>query len=154
MSEQDVVGKILEELKKTEYGLTLTKDVQSKLSKSIQQIMDVAPAPVSPQVVLEEEKKPPANQDIRSNIRLYITDKPNSKGSNISGYDMIVNADEYPFTSADEVSVFIKALMGNSNDKVYIYTPSGTEQIVQIPPRKIGGNKQSRKRSTRKKGKK
>lgn len=153
MSEKDVAGKILEELQKKEYGLTITKDVQSKLSKSIQQIIDDAPAPV-PSTVAVEEHKPPANQDIRSNIRLYITDNPNSKGSNISGYDMIVNADEYPFTSADEVSVFIKALMGNSNDKVYIYTPSGTAQVVQIPPRKTGGNKQSRKRSTRKKGKK
>ena len=152
MSEKDVAGKILEELQKKEYGLT--KEIQSKLGNSIKKIVDVAPAPVPPPVVVEEEQKPPVNRDMRSNIRLFITDKPNSKGSNISGYDTIVNADEYPFTSADEVSVFIKALMGNSNDKVYIYTPSGTEQVVQIPPEKKGGNKQSRKRSTRKKGKK
>lgn len=152
MSEQDVVNKILDELQKKEYGLT--KDVQSNLGNSIKKIIDVAPTPVPSPVVVEEEQKPPVNRDIRSNIRLFITDKPNSKGSNISGYDTIVNADEYPFTSADEVSVFIKALMGNSNDKVYIYTPPGTEQIVQIPPQKKGGNKQSRKRSTRKKGKK
>jgi hypothetical protein len=151
MSEKDVAGKILEELQKKEYGLT--KEIQSKLGNSIKKIVDVAPAPVPPPVVVEEEQKPQVNRDIRSNIRLFITDKPNSKGSNISGYDTIVNADEYPFTSADEVSVFIKALMGNSNDKVYIYTPSGTEQVVKIPPKK-GGNKQSRKRSTRKKGKK
>lgn len=152
MSEKDVAGKILEELQKKEYGLT--KEIQSKLGNSIKKIVDDAPAPVPSSAVVEEEQKPPVNRDIRSNIRLFITDKPNSKGSNISGYDTIVNADEYPFTSADEVSVFIKALMGNSNDKVYIYTPSGTKQIVQIPLQKIGGNKQSRKRSTRKKGKK
>ena len=152
MSEKDVASKILEELQKKEYGLT--KEIQSKLGNSIKKIVDVAPAPVPSPVVVEEANKPLVNRDIRSNIRLFITDKPNSKGSNISGYDTIVNADEYPFTSADEVSVFIKALLGDSTNKVYIYTPPGTEQVVQIPPEKKGGNKQSRKRSTRKKGKK
>ncbi len=118
MSEQDVVSKLLEELKKTEYGIN--NETQSKLNKRFRDI--VADTPIVEQVVEKEQVPPNVNRDIRSNIRLYITDQPNSKGSNISGYDATVDADEYPFSSADEVSVFIKTLLGDSKNKVYVYT--------------------------------
>jgi hypothetical protein len=144
MSEQDVVSKLLEELKKTEYGIN--NETQSKLNKRFRDI--VADTPIVEQVVEKEQVPPNVNRDIRSNIRLYITDQPNSKGSNISGYDATVDADEYPFSSADEVSVFIKTLLGDSKNKVYVYTPSASKQIIRA---KVGGEKRVHKRSTRKK---
>jgi hypothetical protein len=140
MSER--TNKILAELENSPYKLNLTDDKRAQLAEKITNILESEPERVAP--APDSVPIPPAiNRDITSNIRLIITDKPNSLGSYISGYDTMTQADAYPFTPADEVSAFIAKLLGES-DKVYMYTPDATKQTTAAES--TGGKKTMSKR--------
>jgi hypothetical protein len=131
----DITTKILEEFKASGYPDNEgTKALSAKIIDIVRND-DALKSVAEPESVDETsapmEESAPVNRDIKSNIRLFITNKPNSRGSYISGYDVIINADEYPFTSADEVSAVLKQLLGNPGDNGYLYTPSSTEQITK-----------------------
>lgn len=146
----DRTTQILAELENGPYKLNLTEEKRTQLAQKITNILE-SESPPEPEAPLPDSvPAPPAvNRDITSNIRLIITDKPNSLGSYISGYDTMTQADAYPFTPADEVSAFITKLLGES-DKVYMYTPNATKQTVAASS--IGGKK-TRSRRTKSKSK-
>ncbi len=131
----DITTKILEEFKARGYPDNEgTKALSAKIIDIVRND-DALKSVAEPESVDETsapmEEPAHVNRDIKSNIRLFITNKPNSRGSYISGYDVIINADEYPFTSADEVAAVLKQLLGNPGDNGYLYTPSSTEQITK-----------------------
>lgn len=143
----DRTTQILAELENGPYKLNLTEEKRTQLAQKITNILE-SEGPPEPEAPLPDSV-PAVNRDITSNIRLIITDKPNSLGSYISGYDTMTQADAYPFTPADEVSAFITKLLGES-DKVYMYTPNATKQTVAASS--IGGKK-TRSRRTKSKSK-
>lgn len=141
----DRTNKILAELENNPYKLNLTEEKRKQLAEKITNILE-SEGPPEPEAPLSDDvPAPPAvNRDLTSSIRLIITDKPNSLGSYISGYDTITQADAYPFTPADQVSAFITKLLGES-EKVYVYTPSASTQTVAASS--IGGKKTRSKRT-------
>jgi hypothetical protein len=69
-----------------------------------------------------QKKKPDANiikkkpiNSIRITSKTYYIDRPNSKGFKIGDQRVIVDSDDYPMSSLDEVNYFIRELVDYSN---------------------------------------
>jgi len=59
----------------------------------------------------DNSERKPTSKNIKASLRVYPTVQPNSKGYHISNYAVVVDSEEYPFSTLDGVDYFLENLM-------------------------------------------